>query len=71
MSKKSKTTVSANSRVDLHLALTWAKANDAINVIPNIKKSAKGYTASVHSKISRDALKNLLKDKFGVFIRVG
>ena len=65
------TSVSANSRVDLHLALTWVKANNVISTIPKIKKSGKGYTASVSSKISKDALRNLLKDRFGVFIRVG
>ena len=39
--------------------------------IPNIKKSTKGYTASLGSKISKNALKNLVKDRFGVFISVG
>jgi len=62
--------ISSASRVDLHLALTWIKANDAINSVPQIKKSAKGYTASVRSKISKNALKNLVKDRFGVFINV-
>ena len=71
MSNKSKVKISATSRVDLHLALTWIKANDAISSIPKIKKNAKGYTATVFAKISRNALKNIVKDRFGVFIRVG
>ena len=71
MSKTRKITVSANSRVDLHLALTWMKSNGAIKSLPKIKKSSKGYTASVISEISKNAFTNLIKDRFGVFIRVG
>lgn len=71
MSKHRKIKVSAVSRVDLHLALTWIKANGAINNIPSIEKSSKGYTANLDTKISKNALKNLVKDRFGVFINVG
>tara|TARA_R110002096_G_scaffold54125_1_gene139940 strand:+ start:334 stop:549 length:216 start_codon:yes stop_codon:yes gene_type:complete len=63
--------ISAASHIDLHLALTWVKANDGIKSLPKIKKSSKGYTASVVSKISKNALTNLVKDRFGVFIKVG
>ena len=71
MPKQTKIKVSAASRVDLHLALTWLKGNRAITSLPKIEKSSKGYTANVRSKISKNALISLVKDRFGVFIRVG
>ena len=71
MLNESTVKLSATSHVDLHLALTWVKANGGIDNLPKIKKSSKGYTASVVSKISKNALKNLIKDRFGVFITIG
>ena len=71
MSIKSKTaTVTSSYKTDLSLALLWLKSNKGISSTKKIYKTKNGYAVKVTPKISKNELKNLAKDRFGVFINV-
>ena len=71
MSDKKKTvTVTGPYRTDLNLALLWLKSNKGISATKKVYKTKNGYAAKVVTKISKSELRNLAKDRFGVFINV-
>ena len=69
---KSKTaTIIASYRTDLNLALNWAKLNKMIKSHGETRELQNSYAVSVKlKKGSKSDLRNLLKDRFGVFIKV-
>ncbi len=73
--KKSKSaTIIAAYSTDLQLALRWAKSNKALKAVGKIRevgsKSEKRYAVTVKLRTSKSALSTLIKDRFGVFIKV-
>jgi len=72
-SSKSATIIAAYS-TDLQLALRWAKLNKALKSVGEIReigsKSEKRYAVTVKIRTSKSALSSLIKDRFGVFIKV-
>lgn len=69
-SKSKKATVHAMYSVDMGLILQWARSNDAISSSSAPKKTETGYTSSVTLKTSKGELEDLLKARFGTFVRV-
>jgi hypothetical protein len=67
-------TIVAAYLTDLQLGLRWAKANKVIKSVGMIReigfKSGKRYAVKVRVRTSKKDLRNLIKDKFGSFIRV-
>ena len=57
-------------RTDVSLALQWARSNKAITSASAVKEVDGRYVANVKVKKSKSSLKDLLKDRFGVFISV-
>ena len=73
--KKSKSaTIIAAYSTDLQLALRWAKLNKALKSVGEIRelglKSGKRYSVTVKLRTSKSELSTLLKNRFGVFIKV-
>jgi len=73
--KKSKSAkIIAAYSTDLQLALRWAKSNKALKAVGEIReiglKSGKRYAVTVKLRTSKSELSSLLKDRFGVFIKV-
>ena len=52
------------------LIVYWLKLNNAISSSGKIEKKDKHYEVSVTPKASRQEIKNLVKDRFGVFVDV-
>ena len=59
---------------DLQLGLRWAKANKAIKSVGQIRevgfRAGKRYAVKVRVRASKKDLSNLIKDRFGSFIKV-
>jgi len=68
--KKKTATVIASFETDLGLVLNWLKLNRAISTCGPIREVGRGYAVCVKSKMSKDDLNNLVKEKFGVFAKV-
>jgi hypothetical protein len=64
-------TLSGQNSRDLDMALTWLKNNRRLNSVGKTKKS-KGGKHSISAKIKGDSgtAKQLVKDRFGVFVDV-
>lgn len=69
-SKGKKATVHAMYSVDMGLILKWARLNDAISSSSAPKKTETGYSSSVTLKTSKSELEDLLKARFGTFVKV-
>jgi len=67
--KKSATIIAAYE-TDLGLVLNWLRLNKAVTSIGEKRDLGNGYAVKVKSKISKKALNNLVKDRFGVFAKV-
>tara|TARA_R110000824_G_scaffold385203_1_gene579387 strand:+ start:583 stop:798 length:216 start_codon:yes stop_codon:yes gene_type:complete len=70
MSKSKYAKIVAAYRTDLSLGLQWARANKAITGSAEVVKSGDVYYARVKLKKGRAALRNLISDRFGSFIKV-
>tara|TARA_B100001971_G_C17736069_1_gene308367 strand:+ start:88 stop:321 length:234 start_codon:yes stop_codon:yes gene_type:complete len=73
--KKSKSaTIIAAYSTDLQLALRWAKLNKALKSVGELReigsKLEKRYAVTVKLRTSKSELSTLLKNRFGVFIKV-
>ena len=73
--KRSKSaTIIAAYATDLQLALRWAKLNKALKSVGELReigsKLERRYAITVKLRISKSELSTLLKDRFGVFIKV-
>lgn len=66
--KNSKTaTIVATYRTDLELIVNWLRLNKAISSSSPIRELNSAYAVTVKGKTSKSNIKNLVKDKFGVF----
>ena len=63
-------TVVASYKNDLQLALSWAQLNKEISSSSELKKVANGYQSTVKLTNSKGSLEELLKARYGVFIKV-
>lgn len=72
MKKKNskKATVIALYDTDLSLVLNWLRLKKAITSVGERREIASGYAVSVKSKISKSALNDLVKERFGSFAKV-
>lgn len=69
LSSEKRVTVTADYKSDLSLVMFWLKLNGAASP-GKIRKTKKGYAASVVAKKSKSAIRDLVKDRFGVFANV-
>ena len=67
---KKSATIIATYETDLGLVLNWLRLNKALSSVGEIREIKAGYGVRVKSKISKESLKDLVKDKFGVFAKV-
>ena len=72
MKKKNskKATVIALYDTDLSLVLNWLRLKKAITSVGERREIASGHAVSVKSKISKSALNDLVKERFGSFAKV-
>jgi len=64
-------TIVASYQTDLELALNWARLNKMIKGRGAVRELEDSYAVTVKIKKGTKAdLRNLLKDRFGVFIKV-
>tara|TARA_B100000073_G_C23545799_1_gene498057 strand:- start:466 stop:669 length:204 start_codon:yes stop_codon:yes gene_type:complete len=64
-----KVTIAASYSSDLDLALRWLKLNKALKATGPVKKVGNIYTVTVKSR-SKEQVEKLIKDRFGIFIKV-
>ena len=69
-SKKKKVRIKSTYSTDMGLVVYWLKLNKAISSSEKVVKSGSHYEVFVTPKISKQKIKNLIKDKFGVFANV-
>jgi len=68
--KKKIATIIASYETDLGLVLNWLRLKKVIVSTGNKRALGNGYAVTVKSKISKKALNDLVKEKFGVFAKV-
>ena len=69
-SKKKKIRIKAAYSTDIGLVIYWLKLNKAISKSGVTIKKENSYEVSVTPMISKARLRNLVKDRFGVFADV-
>lgn len=69
-SKKKKVRLRSTYSTDMGLILYWLKLNNAVSSSGKVEKKDNHYEVSVTPKASRQEIKNLVKDRFGVFADV-
>jgi len=67
---KKKATIIATYDTDLGLILTWLRLNKAISSAGERRNIGNGYAVTVKGKVSKSAIRDLVKDKFGIFAKV-
>ena len=65
-----KATVIALSDSEIYQILNWLRLNKALKSIGEVQKIDNGYAVKVRSKISKSALSDLAKGRFGVFVKI-
>jgi hypothetical protein len=55
---------------DMGLVLNWLRLNKAITAAGDRRDLDGGYAVKVKGKVSKSAIRDLVKDKFGVFAKV-
>ena len=67
---KKSATVIASFETDLGLVLNWLRLKKAISASGPVRDLGNSYAVRVKGKISKKALNDLVKEKFGVFAKV-
>ena len=72
MKKKNskKATVIALYDTDLGLVLNWLRLKKAITSSGEKREVGSGYAATVKSKVTKEQLNQIVKDRFGSFAKV-
>ena len=70
MTEKKKATLRTISSVDMQLALDWARANELVTGIGNVREKDKNYFCTVELKVSFTKFEFDMKNRFGTFIEV-
>jgi len=63
-------TIIATYDTDLGLILTWLRLNKAIVSSGNRRELSGGYAVTVKGKVNKSKIRDLVKEKFGVFAKV-
>ena len=63
-------TIIATYETDLGLILNWLRLNKAIKSAGNRRDLNAGYAVTVRGKLSKSKIRDLVKEKFGVFAKV-
>jgi len=65
-----KATIITTYDTDMGMVLNWLRLNKAIRAAGPRRDINGGYAVIVKGKISKSAIRDLVKDKFGVFAKV-
>lgn len=65
-----KATIYASYEGDMGMVIDWLKLNKAITDLGKVTKSGNGYAVRVKSKKTKKDISDLLKAKFGMFVKV-
>ena len=68
--RSKKATIVGAYSTDVSLALNWARLKKAVTSAGEIRDVGGRYAVSVKAKVSKKKLKEIIKERFGIFVSV-